>query len=513
MITSALSLSKEIVNPLTHLNSIKEFFMLASPILKELSASNISSTAKSLWKVILDLSKKTKSLTCSYARSALAKMINRSVRTVTTLVAELEDHGFLNVSRGYASPTRRRINVYHITLPQYLIEKVMQEPNRKKKFQTKQRSDAMERLCTNDNSSSIYAPSPLEEYSLHDKDDSAENCTIDKKEDLNNNNNLTDNPNSISVPISVCVKEFNVFESQGLLVYVKSLVNAQYPEILDFMDAIKNQFESGKYELIEEIKVKCQKIGESRKELEHIKEHEFHNMNKIMPLTIKERILCEERNSILDYKDELDSMIKNSSFIYVLTVIFKKYEQYKHFYGEKKKISANKSSYFENRESNSEYEQVEQAETMCSVILSEIKSDISRHQINAKLAFFLKDPCFVGHDLRVHDPKIPKNILNRYFEQVQEIIKDDTVYEIFNEMAASVRFGELSRCKDEEGRISFIKGFNVALKLLREGRWTTPKCVSVVLEMIPYSELKVNINGISLFEDVNRQLDSMGLSI
>lgn len=512
------------MNPITHLNGTKEFFMLASPILKGLASSNISSTAKLLWKVILDLSKKTPSLTCSYARSTLAKMINRSVRTVTTLVAELEEHGFLNVNRGYASPTLKKVNVYQVTVPQDLIQKAMTAPNRKIKIQSNQRSDAMDRLSNTQkylayephrlacakqrlghyltNSSLVYTPSGQEEHSFTGDDDSAENCTIDRKEDLNNKNSNSNNSTGNTDPISVPVSIFSE---------INSTVSEQKPEILAICNQIDSDCKGMQCNLDKGIKNLLEKIGESRHELEHTKKHQFDNPEKITNLTIKERILCKERDGMLDFKEFIDKILTNSSFVYTIAGIVNKYKEYQRFYNEFKKISASKTSY-ENGNHKSDYANVEQAETICLIILDEIKTDIEKQQLNAKLAFFLKDPCFVGHDLRVNDPQIPKNVLNRYFELVKKIVKNDNAYEIFNEMSASIRFGELSRCKDESGRISFVKGFNVAIKLLREGRWKTPKCVSVVLEMIQYSEIHLNVRGISLFKEVNHQLESMGLS-
>lgn len=517
MMTSTLSLNDAIMSPLIHLNSTKEFFMLASPILKELSASRISSTAKSLWKVILDLSKMTPSLTCSYARSTLGKMINRSVRTVTTLVAELEEHGFLHVTRGYASRTLKKVNVYQVTVPQDFIEKAMTSPNRKRKTQSNQRSDAMDRL-SHIQKDLAYAAHGLsgthqelpyddlpthEEHSLREKGGSEENCTINKKEDLNknnsNNNNSTGNTDSISVPVSI-------------LSEINSTAKNQNPGILAICNQIDSDCKGTQCNVDKEIKKILEKIGESRHELEHSKKHQSYNAEKITTLTIKERILCKERDDMLDFKRLIDEIVTNSPFVYTIAIIVDKYKEYQSFYNELTRISSSKLSSFENGNNESEYANVEQAETICWIMLDEIKIEISRQQINAKLAFFLKDPCFVGHDLRVHDPKIPKNLLKRYFDLVKEVVKDDKAYEIFNEMAASVRFGELSKCKDEEGKLSFTKGFNVALKLLREGRWTTPKCVSVVVEMIKYSEINLNVKGVSLFKDVNCQLQDMGLS-
>lgn len=523
MITNALSLGDN-QNVITHLNSTKEFFMLASPILRKLSSFKISSTAKGLWKVLLDLSKKTETLTCSYARAALGRMINRSVRTVTTLVAELEAHGFLSVTRGYSSYKMKKVNVYQLTIPQKILEEAMKTPDRRKRSEAMDRQEQnrgkvgrawdekAERYCRQV-APEFFGPPSYEEYGFIHEEGSAENCTIDKKEYINNNNsNKNKETESVLVTVPVSLKRDESVGVQSLLSDVHATVNLRDEEDLEKVEVLREQMDSHQNHLSNDLRLKLDDINKTRKELDYAKQHQPQRTEKITELTIKEKILCKDRDELLDSKDSLKKMESNYTFLYMLFEIVKKYCEYKTFYEEKKKVGLQKPSY-----SNVGYEDstldFERKESVCLNILSEIKADIHRHQLNARLAFFLIDPCFVGHDLQVQEPRIPKNVLIRYFGFVKEILKDDDKsVEVINEMAASVRFGELSRCKDEEGRFSYIKGLNVALKLLREGRWTTPNCVSVVADMIQYQPLNFELNGIHCFEQVDRQLQAMGLS-
>lgn len=61
------------------------------------------------------------------------------------------------------------------------------------------------------------------------------------------------------------------------------------------------------------------------------------------------------------------------------------------------------------------------------------------------------------------------------------ILKKD-VNRYINEILFAVRFGELSRRKDGEGELDIERGIAIALRLIREKRWTTPKSMKINLK-------------------------------
>lgn len=99
------------------------------------------------------------------------------------------------------------------------------------------------------------------------------------------------------------------------------------------------------------------------------------------------------------------------------------------------------------------------------------------------------------------DRQVPKALKKDVLSKIAEtgITSEDEQYKIADEMAYSVRFGSLKTCKITKEIITVKHGFNIALKLLREGDWERPTEIVTTRPQPPFwDQAKFENAGIDL---------------
>lgn len=455
-------------NPLKYLVDKKSFTQVPRLLEKLMSSSDLPKSAldffRSLYRLCMQDKSGRETMSCSYTRDYLGEMINRSPRTITRSAKELEARGFLKVDRCFVSRTKKGVNKYTLQVPSEMFKNCLSQPDRQlpkdKLIGGKSSMGFVERIKqTLKMPVTVSEPEPLSScvsnsikpvivntsppYSRPNKSD--KNVTYYMKD-------IKEQKTEEKSSVSCSQISFNQEER------THNLVLCEIPEMNVNEEKEKNKILKSVSQEITEIESKLNKkrsdLFHCKSGLSKLKEASLDcDAEKIIKETNKERIFKKEIEELEIQRMQSSIILSNRLFHCLMgKIIFNRHALDKLFKNQYQSLTEDEISF----------------------LRSKMMKKDQEWQWEARKAIFLSNPYLIGHDLPLKEPQIPKNIIDRYYSMLVEAFGKQQGINLWNEVAYSVRMGHLSIFKKDDGSKDYIKGLNIAMKLIREGRWAEP---------------------------------------
>lgn len=435
------------LNFISHINSKKEYTHVSSHLLNIIvNGKYLSSTASKVWLFLYNISKKTHELICSVSIDFISHHINRCYRTILRLLDELESKGFLIIERCYGGKKGRLKSVYQISVPKDVEDDIVKMPDRKGV------SDMGFLRYFNLPTSTLNTEVNVDSQNKSTKKDQLcdinviYNTNINIKD--NNNNNVI---NFETLPISSDVSPIDEKIDTSVAV--------------DFFNEAIKDVQSSINVLIDKDKKHLYNYFEENKSINDYEFDSLLDMDK------------KELNARISILNRLKNVLKNKSLLRIKAKEILNNSEIDIF--KKKKNFYSKNSWLLDYASE-EYNKNQINEAIINNKIHEMEVLSKKLKEDFNFLYCLNDIFYVGHDMGNSENRIPINILINIKNSITNIVPDEQINEIVNEVAYSIRFADLSKCKNKFGFPCRKKGINVALKLIREKKWKTPRTMSDV---------------------------------
>jgi hypothetical protein len=115
-----------------HLNQTKEYTLTATSILENvLTNPNLNAHSNRLWQILFNMAKFDPELSVSTSVNHLAKILNKSARTIHRYISILKKNGYLTVANNFNHANGQEINTYFVRIPKQVNDVVIHIKDRK----------------------------------------------------------------------------------------------------------------------------------------------------------------------------------------------------------------------------------------------------------------------------------------------------------------------------------------------------------------------------------------------
>jgi|GEM_PF-6864452 len=413
-------------NHLLQLNETKEYTLLATSVIESiLTDISLKAQTSKLWIFLYNKAKCNPSLEITVSNKFLAENLGKSTRTITEYVKTLSKQGYLVVKENYNRYKGQICNTFCLTIPSDVLNKCVNQKDRKKFLEP----DPVSIIPKDGNQNNGTNRENLLGGGDQNCDHNTKSSSYTKKQQttLNRNDIITDKENVVvnyeenEKDVSIKIKRL---EEQLLLIKqeTRDAYATKDPQLIQKclkMEDEMNDFIKSKKSTLNRPAIDAKEIQVNLSEIEQIEK-----LNKVI-------IKCESEKGHIQDKIKLAKSNKN----------FENSAQLLKEYGE---IAAEIQSY------KIKIELLTKTIQQKKIKENELKELEARRPITNKLYSYLKN-------------QIKSLVITK---EEEEKLTKEVIY--------ASRYGSLVKNNQTNHENPIQRSINVALKLIKEGRWSTP---------------------------------------
>ena len=515
-----MTFSGNCVHEIHAINKTKEYTLINTFLLETvLSDFNLNAHSAKLWQILYNKARFNPNLEVKIAQRELSFLLGKSIRTIQRYISTLVQQGYLQIIENYRKNGERQENTFYICAPKDVLLSALKAKNR---IKTKDYSSTSFSAQKNDNvlcgTRSFYRQaneSAFQEYlstlsaisDPHSVIKPSATSLIKDSNKLNDDEVLSSQTaqKSISIPKQIQSNEIKEKEERkkGKAILIgphdktDRANNNKYNKINNNIPRIKNmETKTNKIKavvfsfnnLFKKNKVIKKTIKEGKREKEKSKQEvktyslqqtkEIFSVETVNPIEINFEELKPQRlaQNTKKFQDTHTNQIKLN------LINFQKKEE------EVEKIRLRKKEL--NQKFLSETDQIKKFEVLqvlgqiestyerTAFELEQLKTQIQKQKTTQVFQSQLQtNPCFMAK--KRGGREISEFTLRRIFKILESYGYERwTKIKLINEIIFESRFGSLVKNNLTKEENSIDLSINIALKLIREGRWNTPSSLN-----------------------------------